>query len=313
MNSSPPTLCCEAVGREVPHPRASTAEAPGLRAGEAAPDLPAGCPELIIEPPAGWQPIQFGELWRSRELLAFFLWRDIKIQYKQTVLGPLWAVLRPVANMLVFSVLFGTLARIPSEGLPYPLFVYAGLLPWALFSHAVSESSMSLVSHAHLLSKVYFPRLLLPISGCGGAVVNFGVGMVIYAGLMLFYGQAPGAGVLLLPVLMLLTVLAALSVGCLLASMAVMYRDVRFVVGSLLQLWMYATPVVYPTTLIPERFRWLLELNPMTGIIRGFRSALLNQPVDVSALLGSAAFILAMLLPAMYVFRRTERNFADVA
>lgn len=268
---------------------------------------------LVIEPPRGWRAVDFGELWRYRELLYFLVWRDIKVRYKQTVIGAAWAILQPLCQMVIFSVIFGAFAKIPSEGFPYPIFVYAGLLPWTFFANAVSQSSVSLVNQSQLLTKVYFPRLFIPSSSIGVGLVDFGLSFCVYVCLMLWYGHAPGVSVVLLPVLLLLTMMTALGVGVFLASVTVAYRDFRLVVPFMVQIWMYLSPVVYAVTLVPEKYRWLMAFNPMTGIIGGFRSVLLNQPVDWNALGISAVVASLVLFIGVSNFRRTERRFADIA
>lgn len=281
------------------------------------PPAPKPVPATVIEPPRGWQPLNLREVWAYRDLLFFLIWRDAKVQYKQTALGPVWAVLRPVMNMLVFSVLFGALAGIPSNGHPYPLFVYAGLLPWTFFSTALTSASMSLISNAHLVTKIYFPRVFLPAAGVGGALANFGVGFAVYWVMMAGYvltGSVtpPGLSILLLPILVLLTSCCALGLGLLFAGLAVRYRDIRFVLPSLIQAGLYATPVIYPVAFIPERYRWLLLANPMTGIVEAFRGSLLNHPVNAEALALSAMLSVFFLVLGACVFRRAELHFADV-
>jgi lipopolysaccharide transport system permease protein len=268
---------------------------------------------LVIEPQRGWRSIDLGELWRYRELLYFLIWRDIKVRYKQTVIGAAWAILQPVCQMVIFSVIFGAFAKIPSDGLPYPIFVYAGLLPWTFFANAVSQSSVSLVNQSQLLTKVYFPRLFIPSSSIGVGLVDFSLSFCVYICLMLWYGHAPGVSVVLLPLLLLLTMMTALGVGVFLASVTVAYRDFRLVVPFMVQIWMYLSPVVYAVTLVPEKYRWIMVLNPMTGIIGGFRSALLNQPVNWNALGISAVISSLVLFVGVSNFRRTERRFADIA
>ena len=267
----------------------------------------------VIEPQTGWRAVDFGELWRYRELLYFLVWRDIKVRYKQTVIGAAWAILQPFSQMVIFSVIFGSLAKIPSEGLPYPIFVYAGLLPWTLFSNSVSQSSQSLISQSRLLTKVYFPRLFIPSSSIGIGLVDFSLSFCIYLGLMVWFGHTPGVTIVLLPLLLLLTVMTALGVGVFLASITVVYRDFRMVVPFMIQVWMYLSPVVYAITLVPEKYRWLMSLNPMAGIIGGFRSVLLNQPLDWSALGISTLLAALLLVIGVSNFQRTERRFADIA
>ena len=277
------------------------------------PYAPVAADVLVIEPQRGWRSIDFGELWRYRELLYFLVWRDIKVRYKQTVIGAAWAILQPLCQMVIFSVIFGAFAKIPSEGFPYPIFVYAGLLPWTFFANAVSQSSVSLVNQSQLLTKVYFPRLFIPSSSIGVGLVDFSLSFGVYVCLMLWYGHAPGVSIVLLPLLLLLTMMTALGVGVFLASVTVAYRDFRLVVPFMVQIWMYLSPVVYAVTLVPEKYRWIMAFNPMTGIIGGFRSVLLNQPVDWNAL-GISLLISSILLTiGVANFRRTERRFADIA
>ena len=277
------------------------------------PYAPVAADVLVIEPQRGWRSIDFGELWRYRELLYFLVWRDIKVRYKQTVIGAAWAILQPLCQMVIFSVIFGAFAKIPSEGFPYPIFVYAGLLPWTFFANAVSQSSVSLVNQSQLLTKVYFPRLFIPSSSIGVGLVDFSLSFGVYVCLMLWYGHAPGVSIVLLPLLLLLTMMTALGVGVFLASVTVAYRDFRLVVPFMVQIWMYLSPVVYAVTLVPEKYRWIMAFNPRTGIIGGFRSVLLNQPVDWNAL-GISLLISSILLTiGVANFRRTERRFADIA
>ncbi len=277
------------------------------------PYAPAAADVLVIEPQRGWRSIDFGELWHYRELLYFLVWRDIKVRYKQTVIGAAWAILQPLCQMVIFSVIFGAFAKIPSEGFPYPIFVYAGLLPWTFFANAVSQSSVSLVNQSQLLTKVYFPRLFIPSSSIGVGLVDFSLSFGVYVCLMLWYGHAPGVSVVLLPLLLLLTMMTAFGVGVFLASVTVAYRDFRLVVPFMVQIWMYLSPVVYAVTLVPEKYRWIMAFNPMTGIIGGFRSVLLNQPVDWNAL-GISLLVSSILLTiGVANFRRTERRFADIA
>ncbi|MBN2448209.1 MAG: ABC transporter permease [Phycisphaerae bacterium] len=267
----------------------------------------------VIRPRRGWRGVDFGELWRQRGLLYYLVWRDIKVRYKQTVIGAGWAVLQPFCSMVIFSIIFGSFAGIPSDGAPYPLFVYAGLLPWLLFANAVSTASQSLVGQAHLVKKVYFPRLYVPAANIGLGLVDFTLSLCVYAGIMLWFAYPPGWGVLLLPLLVLMTVLAALGTGVLLAGITVVYRDFRFVVPFMVQVWMYLSPVVYPLTIVPERYHWIVRLNPLVGIIGGFRSALLNQPMDWAALGSAAVVTIVLLIVGLATFRRAERRFADIA
>lgn len=270
-------------------------------------------PLTVIEARPGWRRIDFLELWRARETLYFLVWRDIKVRYKQTVIGAGWAIVQPVFNMLIFSLVFGRFARIPSDGVPYPIFVYAGLLPWIFFSSAVSQAGMSLIAQAHLLTKIYFPRLFLPAAPLGVGLVDFALSFIVLVGMMFWYGYLPGLSVLLLPLLLLLTITTALGMGYLLASLTVTYRDFRIVIPFMLQAWMYLSPVVYPVSLVPEGLRWLMALNPMTGIIGGFRSVLLNEPLDGAALLTAVFISAGLFVLGVVLFRRAERRFADIA
>lgn len=269
--------------------------------------------EIVIRPRKGWIGIDWAELVRYRELLYFLVWRDVKVRYKQTVLGAAWAVIQPVFSMVIFSIIFGKFAKIPSEGLPYPIFVYAGLLPWTFFSNAVRQSGMSLVNQSHLLTKIYFPRLFVPAACIGAGLVDFALSFGVYLGIMLWYMHLPGLTVLLLPLLVLLTIITALGTGYLLAGLTVTYRDFRFVIPFMMQAWMYASPVVYPMTLLPEKYRWIMALNPMSGVIGGFRSTLLNQPIDWSGLGISSLTAISIFLFGLHNFRRVERRFADIA
>jgi lipopolysaccharide transport system permease protein len=287
--------------------------APAATADAAPRAAPHDVAVTVIEPRTGWRSVDWAELWHSRELLYFFIWRDIKVRYKQTVIGAAWAVLQPVCTMAIFAVIFGGFAKLPSDGVPYPLFVYAGLLPWTFFSNAVSQSSLSLINQARLLTKIYFPRLHIPAASVGVGLADFALSFGVYVVLMLWYSHAPGPGILLLPLFLLLTVIAALGVGVLLASVTVAYRDFRIVVPYIVQIGMFLSPVVYPATLVPERYRWVLALNPMTGIIGGFRGALLNHPFDWPAIATAAVVSVALLVIGVLNFRRTERRFADIA
>jgi lipopolysaccharide transport system permease protein len=276
-------------------------------------ELAATQSETIIRPRPGWIAIDWRELWDSRELLAFLVWRDISVRYKQTVLGLAWAILQPVFTMVVFTVIFGNLAKMPSQGVPYPIFVYAGLLPWTFLATAVTGASQSLVNQQALLTKIYLPRLFVPAASVGGGLVDLGVSFGVFAMLMAYYGVMPGWGVLAVPFLVLLTVVTSLGVGVALAALTVTYRDFRHVIPFLIQAWMYLSPVIYPVNLVPQRWQLVLAVNPMVGVIDGFRSALLGTPWNLPALAVSAAFALASLLYGLFYFRKTERRFADVA
>ena len=277
------------------------------------PAHPEGPVETIIQPRPGWISINWSELFEARELLYFLVWRDVAVRYKQTVLGVAWAVLQPFFSMVVFTIIFGNFAKMPSDGHPYAVFVYAGLLPWMFFSTAVGGAAQSLVNQQSLLTKIYLPRVFVPTASIGGGLVDFGVSFLVFAGLMLFYGVTPGWGILALPLLVVLTVVAALGVGLTLAAVTVTYRDFRYVIPFMIQVWMYVSPVIYPVSIVPRQWQWLLAINPMAGIIDGFRSALLGAPWNLLALAISAASSIVLLTYGLFYFRKTERRFADIA
>jgi lipopolysaccharide transport system permease protein len=272
---------------------------------------------LVIRPCPGWVSLQLGTLWEYRELLYFLVWRDLKVRYKQTLLGALWIVVQPVISMLVFSILFGRLLGVPSGNVPYPILAFAALLPWSYFASSLNRSSSSLVFNAHLVTKIYFPRLLVPIAAVVSGLVDFGVSFLVLIGLMGYYGILPTAGAVLLPVLLLLAIATALGFGLWLAALNVRFRDVNYVTPYIIQVWMYLTPVIYGSTLIPQRYRYLIALNPMTGVVEGFRWALLGQQLAEMQPLGtllaiSTAVSLLVLAGGIVFFRRTERSFADI-
>src|SRR2546430_4345112 len=273
----------------------------------------ADLPVFFIKPESGLASLGLKELWEYRELLYFLTWRDIKVRYKQTVLGAAWAIIQPVFMMLVFSLFFGRLAHMSSDGIPYPIFVYCALLPWQLFAHALTESSNSLVANERLITKVYFPRLVVPISAVLGGLIDFAIAFVILLLMMAYYGIAPTRAVLALPALVLFAIMTALAVGLWLSALNVQYRDVRYTINFLIQFWLFATPVVYPSSIVPERWRALYGLNPMAGVVEGFRWALLGKSNPPGALLGvSIAMVVLILIGGLYYFRRMEQNFADV-
>jgi lipopolysaccharide transport system permease protein len=289
----------------------NAARAAGDPAPPAAPRLPEE-PLVVIQASHSWSALNLRELWDYRELLYYLTWRDVKVRYKQTVLGVAWVVLQPLMMTLVFTVILGMLVRVPSGPVPYPLLVYVGLLPWTFFSSSVSASGASLVSNSHLITKVYFPRPLVPIAAVGGRLLDLLISFVILAGMMLFYRMTPTWSLLLLPVMVAVMTLLALGVGTLFASLNVKYRDVGILLPVLVQLWMYLSPVVYPSSLVPARWRWLYDLNPVVGIIDGFRASLFGGAFDAYALGVSAASSALILTFAFYLFRRVERSFADV-
>jgi len=267
---------------------------------------------IVIRPSTGWAPLHLRELWEYRELLYFLTWRDIKVRYKQTALGATWAVLQPLLTMVVFSVFFGRLAKVPSDGLPYPIFAYCGLVPWTYFATALSQSANSLVDHGRLITKVYFPRLLVPAASVIAGLVDLGIALVVLVGMLLFYGVAPGPAVVTLPLFIILAAATALAVGLWLSALNVQYRDVRYTLQFLIQFWLFATPVAYPSSLVPQRWRILYGLNPMTGVVEGFRWALLGKGEAPGALLAvSVLTVAAALIGGLFYFRRMERAFAD--
>ncbi len=270
-------------------------------------------PVIVIRPSRGLFSLQLRELWVYRELLYFLIWRDIKVRYKQTTLGAAWAVLQPVMTIVVFTVFFGNFAKIPSDGVPYPIFAYTALLPWNLFANALGRATTSVVGSAHLISKVYFPRLIVPLSATVSGIVDFAIAFVILVGMMVWFGFAPTIGVVALPLFLLLALLTALAVGLWLAALDVKYRDVHYVIPFFIQLWMFASPVVYPVSLVPAKWRVLYSLNPMVGVIEGFRWALLGKESPQFGMIGVSAVVVALLLFAGIVyFKRMERTFADV-
>ncbi len=267
----------------------------------------------VYEPTHGWLSLRLGELWRYRELLYFLTWRDVKIRYKQTALGVAWAVLQPLITMVIFSVIFGQLAKLPSDGIPYPVFSYAALLPWGLFSGALQRAGTSLVTNANLITKVYFPRLVIPISAVAAGLVDFAVSFIVLLGLVLYYGIVPSWTIVTIPLFVLLAVLTALAVSLWLSALNVQYRDVQYMIPFLIQAWMYASPVAYSAGLVPTGpWRIIYGLNPLAGVIQGFRWALVggNPPNELMAI--SVMVVLLLLISGLYYFRRMERSFADV-
>jgi lipopolysaccharide transport system permease protein len=271
-------------------------------------------PLTVIEPTRGWQVVNFGELWRYRELLYFLTWRDIKVRYKQTVLGAAWAVLQPLATMVVFSLFVGRLVNPAGDGVPYPLFVFAGLLPWTFFANGMTAAGTSVIGNQNLVTKVYFPRLIIPVSAAGAALVDFGVASAILFLLMAWYGVVPGLGILFTPVILGLLVAALLGAGTLFAALTVAYRDFRVVLPFLVQFGMFATPCIYldPATVVGPIGRAVLPLNPAYGLILNFRQSILGGPFDWYALAVSAGVSLGLLLLGCLYFRRVERTFADI-
>jgi lipopolysaccharide transport system permease protein len=270
-------------------------------------------PVLRIAPPSRWWVLPFGELWEYRELIYFFVWRDIKVRYKQTAIGAAWAVLQPFLTMLVFSLFFGRLAHIPSQGLPYPIFYYSALLPWMYFAAALQNATNTIVENQRLITKVYFPRLVLPFSSVLSGIVDFGISFLMYVAMMFYYGIRPGWALLMLPVFLVLSVLTALGVGLWLSALNAIYRDVRYVVPFLVQFWMFASPVAYPSSLVPAKWRWLYGLNPMAGVIEGFRWSLTGHGDPPGRLmLVSTAVVVVVLLSGIAYFQKMETTVADV-
>lgn len=270
-------------------------------------------PVFDIQPSRGWLSLNFRELWEYRDLLYILIWRDIKIRYKQTLLGAAWAILQPVMTMVVFSIFFGKLANVPSDGFPYPIFTYTALLPWQLFSNAMSESSHSLVANQSLITKVYFPRLVVPLASVFSGLVDFAISFVVLIILMVAYGITPTLSILTLPLFILMALLTAFTVGLWLSALNVEYRDVRYTIPFLTQFWLFITPIAYPTSNIPEQWRLLYGLNPMVGVVEGFRWALLGKAPSIGPLVFISTLVVVVLLVCGLVyFRHMEDTFADV-
>ncbi len=268
---------------------------------------------IVIQPTSGWAGLGLRGLWEFRELLYFLVWRDVKVRYKQTVLGASWAILQPLLTMVVFNVFFHRLAKVPSEGdIPYEIFSYAGLLPWQYFSTAVASSSNSLLNSAALIRKVYFPRISVPVASALGGLVDFCFAFLVLLGMMVWFRVVPTPAILLLPIFMLLAIATVVGIGLWLSALSVQYRDVRYIVPFLVQFWLFATPVVYPSSLISEPWRTIYGLNPMVGVVEGFRWALLGTNPPSAAIFVSALVTATLLLTGMLFFQRTERKFADI-
>lgn len=270
-------------------------------------------PETTIESGERWFDLHLSDLWTCRELLFFLVWRDVKVRYKQTALGAAWALLQPLLAMLIFTLLFGRLAKLPSDGIPYPLFVYTALLPWQLFAFALTESSNSLVTNQHLIRKVYFPRLIIPVAAVLVGLVDFALSLIVLVGMMIFYGFKPAPTALLFIPFLLLAVMTATGVGLWLSAMNIQYRDVRYIVPFLTQFWMFATPVAYSSKLVPPQWRELYGLNPMAGVVEGFRWSLLGSGTGTgSMILISITAVIVLLVGGLAYFKRMERTFADM-
>jgi lipopolysaccharide transport system permease protein len=270
-------------------------------------------PGIVIRPSIGWRSLGLKDVWQYRELLYFLAWRDIKVRYKQTVLGAAWAIIQPFFTMVVFSLFFGKLAKIPSDGIPYPLFAFAALVPWTMFANGLSHSADSLVGNANLIKKVYFPRLVIPISSVLTGLVDFLLAFVVLLGMMLYYGSVPTLNVIWLPFFVILALVTSLGTGFWLSAMNVQFRDVRYTIPFLIQFWLFATPIAYPSSLLDEPWRTIYGLNPMVGVVEGFRWALLGtQTAPGATILVSAIVAGTLLVTGAFFFRRMEKTFADV-
>jgi lipopolysaccharide transport system permease protein len=274
---------------------------------------PSALPTLRIAPSKGWVSLKLHELWEYRELLYFLVWRDIKVRYKQTALGATWAIIQPVFTMLVFSLFFGHLGKIPSDGIPYPIFSFAALVPWTFFANGLGQSSNSLVGNANLITKIYFPRLIVPLASVFSGIVDFLLAFVVLLGMMLYYGLVPTLNVLWLPLFVLLALVTSLGVGLWFTALNVDYRDVRYVVPFITQFWLFATPIAYPSSLLSQPWRTVYGLNPMVGVVEGFRWALLGTNTAPGPIIAvSSAAALVILVTGAFYFRRMEKTFADI-
>jgi lipopolysaccharide transport system permease protein len=267
---------------------------------------------VVTIKPSHWIELNWRDLWIYRELLYFLTWRDIKVRYKQTALGALWAIIQPFFSMVIFSLFFGRLAQVPSDGIPYPIFTYTALVPWTFFANALSQSSNSLVGNVNLITKVYFPRLVIPLASTFSGLLDFAIAFVVLLGMMLFFGISPTVAVTLLPLFVMLALVSALGAGLWLSALNVRYRDIRYTVPFLTQLWLFATPVVYPSSLLSEPWRTLYGLNPMAGVVEGFRWALLGSQPSVNMIVVSIATAILLILTGVCYFQRMEDTFADI-
>ena len=269
--------------------------------------------KIVIKPSPGWVSLNLAEIWEYRELISFLAWRDISIRYKQTFLGVLWAFIQPFCTMIVFSVFLGKLAKVPSDGLPYPVFAYTALLPWQYFAAVLTQSSNSLVINQGLIRKVYFPRLIIPISNVITPAVDFLIAFLFLIALMFYYGLCPTINIVFLPFFVLFSIITAVGVSFWLSALNIVYRDVQYAVGFLVQIWMFASPVVYPTSMLPGKWHWLYSLNPMAGVLEGFRWALLGRGT-ISWLSTGMSVLIAVVLfvGGAFYFRRMEKSFADL-
>lgn len=269
-------------------------------------------PVVVIEPSKSWVALNLKDLWQYRDLLYILTMRDIKVRYKQTALGALWAIIQPLFTMLIFSIFFGRLAGMPSDGIPYPLFAYAGLLPWTFFSNSVNNSGNSLVGNSNLITKVYFPRMIIPAASVASGLIDFLIAFGLLIVLMFYYGVGLSANIVMLPVLVILTSLLAIGIGMWMSALNVKYRDIRYALPFLIQLGMFASPIIYPSSLVPEKWRFLVWLNPVAGQIEAYRSAFFGLPFNWVSLGVSAVLTFAVLIYSAYNFRRMEKSFADI-
>lgn len=274
---------------------------------------PRSIPVIRIRPSKGWVSLGLKELWDYRELLFFLIWRDIKVRYKQTVLGASWAIIQPFFTMVVFSLFFGKLAKVPSDGIPYPIFSYSALVPWAFFAHGLNQASNSLVGGSNLIKKVYFPRLAMPIASVLAGVVDFVLAFVMLIGMIFYYGMVPTVNIVFLPLFLLLALITSLGVSLWLSAMYVQFRDIRHIIPFLTQIWLFATPIAYPSSLLSEPWRTIYGLNPMVGVVEGFRWALLGTKTAPGLMIILSSLVaVALLITGAYYFRRMEKTFADV-
>lgn len=269
-------------------------------------------PVVTIEARKFWVPLNLHNLWERRELLYFLMWRDIKVRYKQTALGAAWAVIQPLVTMLIFTYFFGKLAKVPTDGVPYPIFFYTGLLLWTFFANGVNSGANSLIGNSNLITKVYFPRLIIPSAAVGAGLLDFAIASVLLIGLLVYYGFPVTSGYLMLLPLVGLTTVLALGVGIWFSALNVKYRDVRYALPFLIQIWLFVSPIIYPSSLVPDEWRWVMWLNPVTGVVEAFRASLFGRPFLWAGLAYSCGFSLVMLAYASYAFRRMERSFAEL-
>lgn len=287
-----------------------SSETSGATPGSSSDDLPRE-PVVVIEAQRRWAVLDVVELWHYRELFYFLMWRDVKVRYKQTLFGILWAVLQPLITMMVFAYFFGKLARVPAEGIPYPIFYYSGIVIWTFFANSVTNAASSLLGNTNLITKVYFPRIIIPVATVGAGLFDFAIAAVLLLALLLFYHIPPAVSWLLLLPLLLLVTMFAFAVGVLLSALNVRYRDIRYALPFLINIWMFVSPIIYPSSLVPAEWRWLQALNPITGIIEAFRASLFNRPVVWGPLVYSLVFTLVLLAGASLIFQRMEQYFAE--